>query len=263
MHNIKSLCGRGPWPSHCGLERFVLFDRPFPGPSARLPLQFRRRPRGGRATPLSLFAALDQPPSAALHGDPGVAWVELEEELLDGGLREESGLCLPHGQFSWPRWGSLLLVSPEYQPQLQARIQPDPQKVSAIVWLEPDVAAAVAATEDGTETASCLPEDLPPYHAGNTHPPPVVGGRLNHLKFVSSNVQSRQKVLQSSAIELADGEPRTSGPAHDHPATAEDRERVSTATKFALGLWLQYLDRCKRSSYEPRDSKGRRQHGNV
>ncbi|XP_055440506.1 nucleoside diphosphate-linked moiety X motif 17 isoform X5 [Bubalus kerabau] len=52
--------GLGPWPTHCGLKRgqLVLSDKPFPGASARLPLQ---RP------PFCPFAALDQQPRA-----PGV-----------------------------------------------------------------------------------------------------------------------------------------------------------------------------------------------
>ena len=41
--------GLGPWPTHCGLNRgqLVLSDKPFPGASARLPLQVGRRGRDG------------------------------------------------------------------------------------------------------------------------------------------------------------------------------------------------------------------------
>lgn len=41
--------GLGPWPTHCGLKRgqLVLSDKPFPGASARLPLQVGRRGRDG------------------------------------------------------------------------------------------------------------------------------------------------------------------------------------------------------------------------
>ncbi|XP_032320317.1 nucleoside diphosphate-linked moiety X motif 17 isoform X4 [Camelus ferus] len=173
--SVCGLLGAGPGATHCGLKRgqLVLSDRPFPGASARLPLQ---RP------PFCPFAALDQQPGApgaelpTNRGvDLGVAvilqssdqtvlltrrtrtlnvspnlWVppgghvELDEELLDGGLRElweESGLQLPRGQFSWvplglwesaypPRlsWGLpryhhiilyLLVISQESQQQLQ------------------------------------------------------------------------------------------------------------------------------------------------
>ncbi|XP_023563880.1 nucleoside diphosphate-linked moiety X motif 17 isoform X6 [Octodon degus] len=221
----QSVCGLlgagpnpGPWPTHCSLKRgqLILSDRPFPEASARLPIQ---RP------PFCPFAALAlQPlaPEATLPTNRGVdlgvavlvqssdqtvlltrrtrtlrvspnLWVppgghvELDEELLDGALRElweESGLQLPKDQFSWvplglwesaypPRlsWGFpkyhhivlyLLVISQESQQQLQAQIQPNPGEVNALMWLGPDVAAAVAATENGTETAALLPQDLPP-----------------------------------------------------------------------------------------------------
>uniref|UniRef100_F6V649 Nudix hydrolase 17 n=1 Tax=Macaca mulatta TaxID=9544 RepID=F6V649_MACMU len=60
--------GLGPWPIHCGLKRgrLVLSSRPFPGASARLPLQ---RP------PFCPFAALDgrpRVPGAELPTDRGV-----------------------------------------------------------------------------------------------------------------------------------------------------------------------------------------------
>ncbi|XP_028342633.1 nucleoside diphosphate-linked moiety X motif 17 isoform X5 [Physeter macrocephalus] len=165
--------------------------------------------------------------------------VEPDEELLDAGLRElweESGLQLPQGQFFWvplglwesaypPRlsWGLptyhhiilyLLVISQESQQQLQARIQPNPREVSALMWLGPDVAAAVAATEDGTETPRHLPQDLPPS---------VLAVELEE------NGGTRPLVLPTSTLL------RTT------PATADSQERVSTGTKFALRLWLQHL----------------------
>ncbi|XP_026907277.2 nucleoside diphosphate-linked moiety X motif 17 isoform X4 [Acinonyx jubatus] len=267
--------GLGPWPTHCGLKRgrLVLSDGPFPGSSARLPLQ---RP------PFCPFAALDQQlrtPGAELPSNRGVdlgvavllqssdwsvlltrrtrtlsvspnLWVPpgghvgLDEELLDGGLRElqeETGLQLPHGQFSWvplglwesaypPRlsWGLpryhhivlyLLVVSWESQQQLQARIQPNPSEVSAFMWLGPEIAAAVAAAEDGTETLTHLPRDLPPS---------VLTVELGEDK------RARPLALPTSTLL------RTT------PTTAEGNERVSAGTKFALRLWLQHLGRaCK------------------
>ncbi|XP_066890953.1 nucleoside diphosphate-linked moiety X motif 17 isoform X1 [Kogia breviceps] len=167
--------------------------------------------------------------------------VEPDEELLDAGLRElweESGLQLPQGQFFWvplglwesaypPRlsWGLpkyhhiilyLLVISQESQQQLQARIQPNPREVGAHMWLGPDVAAAVAATEDGTETPRHLPQDLPPS---------VLAVELEE------NGRARPLVLPTSTLL------RTT------PATADSQERVSTGTKFALRLWLQHLGR--------------------
>lgn len=44
----------------------------------------------------------------------------------------------------------------------QARIQANPSEVSAFLWLGPAVAAAVAASEDGTEAPGQLSQDLPP-----------------------------------------------------------------------------------------------------
>ncbi|XP_010831560.1 PREDICTED: nucleoside diphosphate-linked moiety X motif 17 [Bison bison bison] len=279
----KSVCGLlgagsglGPWPTHCGLKRgqLVLSDKPFPGASARLPLQ---RP------PFCPFAALDQQPRApgvelppkGRGVDLGVAvilqssdqtvlltrrtstlnvspnlWVppgghvEPDEELLDGGLRElweESGLQLPQGQFSWvplglwesaypPKlsWGLpkyhhivlyLLVISQESQQQLQARIQPNAGEVSAFMWLGQDTAAAVAATEDGTETPKHLPQDLP------------------------SSVPAVELKENGGAQPLA---LPTSTLLRTTPGTADSRERVSTGTKFALTLWLQHLGRKSR-----------------
>nr|XP_023396807.1 nucleoside diphosphate-linked moiety X motif 17 isoform X4 [Loxodonta africana] len=240
----RSVCGilgagpeLGPWPTYCSFKRghLVLSARPFPGASARLPLQ---RP------PFCPFAALDQQPRASAPELPtnrgvdlGVAvvlqssdqtvlltrrtrtlnispnlWVppgghvELEEELLDGGLRElweESGLQLPQGQFSWVPLGLW-----------EARIQPNPSEVSAFMWLGPDVAAAVAATEDGAETTRTVPQDLPPS---------VPAVELQEDGEFQPLAVPMSTLLQTT------------------PTTAEAKERVSTGTKFALRLWLQHL----------------------
>ncbi|VCX41772.1 unnamed protein product [Gulo gulo] len=265
--------GLGPWPTHCGFKRgrLVLSDGPFPDASTTLPLQ---RP------PFCPFVALNQQQLRAQGAelptnrgvDLGVAvilqssdqtvlltrrtstlslspnlWVppgghvELDEELLDAGLRElweESGLQLPQDQFSWvplglwesaypPRlsWGLpkyhhiilyLLVVSQESQQQLQARIQPNPNEVSAFMWLGPDVAAAVATTEDGTETSRHLPQELPPSIL---------------IAELKEDGGARPLALPVSTLL------RTT------PTTAEGKERVSSGTKFALRLWLQHLGR--------------------
>ncbi|XP_036199538.1 nucleoside diphosphate-linked moiety X motif 17 isoform X6 [Myotis myotis] len=141
--------GAGPWPTHCGLRRgqLLLSAGPFPGATARLPLQ---RPA------FCPFAALDRqppPPGAELPASRGVdlgvavvlqssdqtvlltrrtrtlrvspnLWVppgghvDPGEALLDAGLRElweESGLQLPRGQFSWVPLG---LWESAYPPRL-------------------------------------------------------------------------------------------------------------------------------------------------
>ncbi|XP_027467515.2 nucleoside diphosphate-linked moiety X motif 17 isoform X2 [Zalophus californianus] len=264
---VQSVCrllgagpGLGPWPTHCSLKRgrLVLSDGPFPGASTRLPLQQLRTPgaelptnRGVDLGVAVMLQSSDQTvlltrrtrtlsvsPNLWVH--PG-GHVELDEELLDGGLRElweESGLQLPQGQFSWvplglwesaypPRlsWGLpryhhiilyLLVVSQESQQQLQARIQPNPSEVSAFMWLGPDVAAAVAATEDGTETPRHLPQELPPS---------VLTAELEE------DGGARPLALPVSTLL------RTT------PTTAEGKERVSSGTKFALRLWLQHVHR--------------------
>ncbi|XP_034498973.1 nucleoside diphosphate-linked moiety X motif 17 isoform X3 [Ailuropoda melanoleuca] len=270
---VQSVCrllgagpGLGPWATLCGLKRgrLVLSDGPSPGASTRLPLQLKApgaelpRNRGVDLGVAIILQSSDQTVlltrrtrtlsvSPNLWVPPG-GHVELDEELLDGGLRElweESGLQLPQGQFSWvplglwesaypPRlsWGLpkyhhiilyLLVVSQESQQQLQAstylaqaRIQPNRSEVSAFMWLGPDVAAAVAATEDGTETPRHLPQELPPS---------VLTVEL------AEEGGARPLALPVSTLL------RTT------PTTAEGKERVSSGTKFALRLWLQHLGR--------------------
>ncbi|XP_077182916.1 m7GpppN-mRNA hydrolase NUDT17 isoform X3 [Paroedura picta] len=131
-----------------------------------------------RSKHLSIFPNLWVPPGG--HIEPG-------EQLLDAGLRElreETGLCLQDGEFSWQMlalWESvyppmlsrgmpkrhhvvvyLLLLSPESYEQLQVRFKPDEAEVSAYTWLEPQVLASVAATEDGARDAKKVADDLPP-----------------------------------------------------------------------------------------------------
>ncbi|XP_005413492.1 PREDICTED: nucleoside diphosphate-linked moiety X motif 17 isoform X2 [Chinchilla lanigera] len=251
--------GLGPWPTHCSLKRgqLILSDRPFPEASTRLPIQplapKAKQPlnRGVDLGVAVLLQSSDQTVlltrrtrtlriSPNLWVPPG-GHVELDEELLDGGLRElweESGLQLPKDRFSWvplglwesaypPRlsWGFpkyhhivlyLLVISQESQQQLQAQIQPNPGEVNALMWLRPDVAAAVAATEDGTETAGFLHQNLPPS---------VPAIQLEEDGGARPVLLPMSTLLQTT------------------PTTAEDKERVSTGTKFALRLWLQYLGR--------------------
>ncbi|XP_026639888.1 nucleoside diphosphate-linked moiety X motif 17 isoform X2 [Microtus ochrogaster] len=209
--------GPGPWHTHCSLERgqLVLSSHSFPGASERLPIQVWS---GSRE-------------SAGGH-------MELEEEVLECGLRElqeECGLQLPLAQVScvllglWesaypPRlsWGFpkyhhlilyVLVISRESQQQLQARIQINPNEVSAFMWLGPDVATAVAATEDGTETPRLL----------QTLPSSLCATELKDDGGTQPLVLPMSTLLRTT------------------PTSAEDKERVSAGTKFALRLWLQHL----------------------
>ncbi|XP_058992061.1 nucleoside diphosphate-linked moiety X motif 17 isoform X2 [Mustela lutreola] len=110
----------------------------------------------------------------------------------------------------------LLVVSQESQQQLQARIQPNPNEVSAFMWLGPDVAAAVATIEDGTETSRHLSQELPPS-----------------ILIVELKEDGGARPLALPVSTLL----RTT------PTTDEGKERVSSGTKFALRLWLQHLGR--------------------
>nr|XP_044994087.1 nucleoside diphosphate-linked moiety X motif 17 isoform X2 [Jaculus jaculus] len=231
--------GPGPWPTHCSWERgrLVLSDRPFPGASARLPLQ---RP------PFCPFAALDQQPPGAELLLPTDRGVELGVAIIlqssdqtvlltrrTSTLQVSPNIWVPPGghvaleeEAAYPprlSWGLpkhhhivlyLLVVSQESQQQLQARIQANPQEVSALLWLGADVAAAVAASEaeDGSQTPAPPARDLPPSV-------PAIQ--------VEDDGRGRPLVLPTSTL------------LQTTPTTAEDRERVSTGTKFALGLWLQ------------------------
>ncbi|KAM5162419.1 LOW QUALITY PROTEIN: nucleoside diphosphate-linked moiety X motif 17 [Callospermophilus lateralis] len=186
----------------------------------------------------------------------------------DGGLGElweETGLQLPQGQLSWvplglwelrqgPGRGELgfpkyhhiilypLVISQESGQQLQvslhstcgsavleqARERPwlrkstclnpgpaltNPSEVSAFMWLELDTAAAVGATEDRTETPRS-PQDFPSS---------ILAAELKEDG-------GAQPLVPSTLLWTT-------------PTTEEDKERISTGTKFALRLWLQHLHR--------------------
>ncbi|EGV94756.1 Nucleoside diphosphate-linked moiety X motif 17 [Cricetulus griseus] len=230
--------GPGPWYIHCSWQRgqLILSSSSFPGALERLPIQ---RP------PFCPFAALGQQPGGSRMELPtnrgvevGVAvilqssdqtvlltrrpctlrispnvWVppgghmEPDEEILECGLRElqeECGLQLPPNQFSCVLLGLW-----------EARIQVNPKEVNAFMWLEPDVAAAVAAREDGTETLRLL-QGLPPSLSATE---------------LKDDRETQPLILPMSTLL------RTT------PTTAEDKEHVNTGAKFALKLWLQHLGR--------------------
>ncbi|XP_006502379.1 nucleoside diphosphate-linked moiety X motif 17 isoform X1 [Mus musculus] len=163
-------------------------------------------------------------------------------QILECGFRElweECGLQLPKNQFScvllglWesaypPRlsWGFpkyhhlilyVLVISQESQEQLQARIQVNPNEVNAFMWLGPDVAAAVVATEDGTRTPGLFSQDLPLS---------VCATELKDDGGTQPLVLPMPTLMRTT------------------PTTAEeDKERIGAGTKFALQLWLQHLGR--------------------
>ncbi|XP_071583222.1 nucleoside diphosphate-linked moiety X motif 17 isoform X6 [Heliangelus exortis] len=92
-----------------------------------------------RASTLSTFPNVWVPPGG--HLEPG-------EELLDVGLRElkeETGLHLPPGTFSWRTLGLW-----------EGRMCPNQQEVSAYTWLDPQLLEAIAATQDGAESITEL-----------------------------------------------------------------------------------------------------------
>ncbi|XP_054038509.1 nucleoside diphosphate-linked moiety X motif 17 isoform X8 [Rissa tridactyla] len=107
----------------------------------------------------------------------------------------------------------LLLLCQEPHQGLDARMRPSESEVSAYAWLEPPVLEAIAATEDGAETLSNVPSELP----ATVSITEVSGGS-------SSTTQLPTATLLNTA-----------------PAEGEDVERVSTGTKFALRLCLESL----------------------
>ncbi|XP_058016447.1 nucleoside diphosphate-linked moiety X motif 17 isoform X2 [Ahaetulla prasina] len=178
-----------------------------------------------RARTLSLFPNTWVPPGG--HIEP-------EEELLGAGLRElreETGLQLKDGEFSWqllalwesvypPRLSQglpqrhhivvyLHLALHESHRQLQARLKPNEAEVAAVAWLDRPTLASIAATEGGAE-----------------------GEALGAGKGAPSTV---------SILELEKGSAKTLViPTAAFLATAqgENMERVSSGTKYALRQWL-------------------------
>lgn len=184
-----------------------------------------------RASSLRIFPSVWVPPGG--H-------VELDEELLDAGLRElreETGLKLEPGDVS-PQllglWESvyppmlsrgmpqrhhvvtyMLLQSSLTHQQLQAGLRPEPAEVSGCLWVDaPLVKAIVSAVDGGVDSGISL-EGLSPTIS---------------VSEVSAEGNLTESVLAVSVL------------CNRAPASGQDIERVSTGTKYALELWLRTLE---------------------
>ncbi|XP_063054031.1 nucleoside diphosphate-linked moiety X motif 17 [Engraulis encrasicolus] len=184
-----------------------------------------------RAATLRIFPNVWVPPGG--H-------VELDESLLDAGLRElkeETGLELNPDEVSSQLlglWESvfppmlsigppkrhhivtyMLLHSTMSHLQLQACLKPEPAEVSGCLWVDSSLVRAIVSAVDGEEQPVQLPSNLP-------HTISVVE--------VSSTGELREAAMAASVL------------CNRAPAEGEDVERVSTGTKYALDLWLRTLE---------------------
>ncbi|XP_012678324.1 nucleoside diphosphate-linked moiety X motif 17 [Clupea harengus] len=184
-----------------------------------------------RATSLRIFPNTWVPPGG--H-------VELDETLLDAGLRElreETGLELDSKDVSSQLlglWESvyppmlsrglpkrhhivtyMLLHSSLSHVQLQAFLKPEPAEVSGCLWVDASLVKAIVSAVDGEEDTVHLATNLP---------------------------QSVSVMEVSSTGELSESAMPVSVLCNRAPAQGEDVERVSTGTKFALELWLKTLE---------------------
>ncbi|XP_030044285.1 m7GpppN-mRNA hydrolase NUDT17 isoform X2 [Microcaecilia unicolor] len=216
----------------CGLDRnrFIISDREFCG-SSRVLLQrpsfcpIKNFPEGqasslpqdviDRGVDVGVAVILQSIDTkvlltrraANLHTFPNV-WVppgghiEPHEQLLDAGRRElaeETGLQLQEGSYSCSLLGLW-----------EARLCLDRTEVSASVWLEPGMVAAMV---DGAQNSGKILVDLPP----TVEVAELCDGAVKATMFPVS------KFLNTV------------------PAAGVDRERVSTGTRYALQLWLNTL----------------------
>ncbi|KAJ8290061.1 hypothetical protein GJAV_G00008290 [Gymnothorax javanicus] len=184
-----------------------------------------------RASNLRIFPNVWVPPGG--H-------VELDERLLDAGLRElreETGLKLNPGDVSsrvLGLWESvyppmlsrglpkrhhivtyILVYSSLTDLQLQAALCPEPAEVSGCVWVDADLVKAIVSAVDGEEHPVLLPTSVPPTVS---------------MSEVSSEGRLLPADLPISVL------------CNRAPGEGEDLERVSTGTKFALELWLKTLE---------------------
>ncbi|XP_077454998.1 ADP-ribosylation factor-like 4aa isoform X1 [Stigmatopora argus] len=181
-----------------------------------------------RAKHLRIFPNLWVPPGGHIEPD---------ETLVEAGLRElkeETGLEMEGDQFLTPKvlgvWESVypLMLSRGYPQrhhlvvyvllrsnrtllQLQEVLRPSPAEVSACLWADARLAAAVVVAADG---AVDKPQGLP--------------------AFVSVSQVSAEGGLTDDSLPVH-------VLMHDAPPTGPDVERVSHGTTFALGLWLKTI----------------------
>ncbi|XP_061103300.1 nucleoside diphosphate-linked moiety X motif 17 isoform X2 [Conger conger] len=174
--------------------------------------------------------------------------VELDERLLDAGLRElqeETGLKLDPEAVSSQLLGlwesvyppmlsrglpkrhhivSYILVHSSLSHlQLQAALCPEPAEVSGCLWVDADQVRAIVSAVDGADDSVVLPGNASPTLCMSEVSP---AGRLMEATLPLSVLCRRA------------------------PAEGEDWERVSTGTKFALELWLKTLKSQKAVSKE-------------
>ncbi|XP_069508895.1 nucleoside diphosphate-linked moiety X motif 17 isoform X2 [Ambystoma mexicanum] len=185
-----------------------------------------------RSSALSIFPNVWVPPGG--H-------IEQDEQVLDAGLRElkeETGLQLKDGEFTWRMMGLwesvfppllsrglptrhhivvyMLVLSQETHEQLQKRLCPDESEVSACAWLDPSMVELIISTN----------RDLPSMETQQDIPTTIGATELCNGSLV-------QKDLPSSAFLRA------------MPSEGVDVERVSTGTKFALQLWFKTVLQAK------------------
>lgn len=184
-----------------------------------------------RASSLRIFPNVWVPPGG--H-------VELDEKLLDAGLRElqeETGLKLSPDQISTQLlglWESvyppmlsrglpqrhhivtyILLKSSLSHLQLQASLRPDPAEVSGCVWVDAGLVKAIVSAVDGEENSVQVPADMP------------------------STISVTEVSIRGDLEETSQPISVFCNQAPDH---GEEIERVSTGTKYALELWLKTLE---------------------
>ncbi|XP_056401526.1 nucleoside diphosphate-linked moiety X motif 17 [Hyla sarda] len=181
--------------------------------------------------------------SKELHIFPNV-WVppgghmEEGEQLLEAGLRElqeETGLNLQGADLPWRilgLWESvfppllsrglprrhhivayLLVLSNETHQELQEKLRPDEQEVSACVWLDPEIAEQIVAAKDGVKDCGRKSPGL-------------------QTSIMITEVSGRSLTQKDLALQTL---------LNTAPIDGEDTERVSTGTKYALALWLETL----------------------